>query len=147
MTNQKENNMKKIMTLCIALLFCAAIAGCNKEDKKGEAGESGGSRLLGTTQMGSYSVKVTQDSDYKPGGKTKYMIKPSGGQGEPTAVRAWVGNESGEGSLKAKAGYDAADGDYDAFVEVPANPSPDAKLWVEIEAGGKKEKASFPAHK
>ena len=138
--------MKNFLAVFCALFVGFAIAGCNKDGKKGEAGESS-SHLLGTTQMGAYSVKVTQDSDYKPGGKTKYMIKPSGGQGEPTAVRAWVGNESGEGSLKAKAGYDAADGDYDAFVEVPANPAADAKLWIEIEAGGKKEKASFPAHK
>ena len=139
--------MNKYFVLSLGLVVALAIVGCNKEDKKGEAGESKTGQDLGTAQIGAYSVKVTLSSDYKPGGKTKYMMKPSGGQGEPTAVRAWVGSESGEGSLKAKAGYDAVDGDYDAFVEVPANPSADAKLWVEIEAGGKKEKASFPAHK
>ena len=140
--------MKKMMTFCAALVLAVFVAGCNKEEGKGggEASEGAG-KVLGTSQIAGFSVRVTQESEYKPGAKTKYFIKPEGGQGEPTAVRAWVGSESGEGSLKAKAGFDAADGDYDAVVEVPATPPADAKLWVELEVGGKREKASFPASK
>lgn len=137
--------MKKFITSCLALFVGLTIAACSKEGGKTEAGESG--KTLGSTKIGAYTVSVTQESDYKPGGKTKYFMKPSGGQGEPTAIRAWVGTESGEGSLKVKAAYDSVDGDYDAVVEVPANSSADAKLWVEVEAGGKREKASFPTHK
>jgi hypothetical protein len=143
----KGKDLNRLGILCVAMLVGLALTGCGKGDEKsGETGEKS-SVVLGEAPIAGYTVKVTQDSDYKPGGKTKYMMKPSGGKGEPTAVRAWVGVESGEGSLKAKAGYDAADGDYDAVVEVPATPSADAKLWVEVEAGGKREKASFPSHK
>ena len=138
--------MKRILTLGAALLVALAV-GCNRDSEKGEAGESKSGRELGSAQIGGYSVKVTQESDYKPGGKTKFFIKPTGGQGEPTAVRAWVGTESGEGSLKTKAGFDAADNDYDAVVEVPATPPADAKLWVEIESGGKREKSAFAVQK
>ena len=137
---------KRISTLCFALLVGLALTGCGKgEEKKGESGEAG--KDIGTADIAGYSVHVMLESDYKPGAKVKYFIKPSGGQGQPTAIRAWVGSESGEGSLKSKAAFDSADGDYDAVIEVPAAPPADAKLWVEVEAAGKREKASFPSHK
>lgn len=136
-----------VRTLVLALAVGLAVSGCGKEEGKGEAGEGKAGKDLGTLPIGAYSVQVSQQSDYTAGGKTKYFIKPTGGQGQPTAIRAWVGSESAEGSLKAKAAYDAADGDYDATVEIPATPPADAKLWVEVEDAGKREKASFPAHK
>ena len=140
--------MRRYAMMAMVLAAGLALAGCGKDEKseKAEAGESTG-RSLGTQQIGGFSVTVTQQSDFKPGGKTKFFIKPEGGQGEPTAVRAWYGAESGEGSLKGKAGFDAADGDYDAVVEIPATPAADAKLWVEVEAKDAKNAAGFTVPK
>ena len=134
--------MKKTSWTLVASFLVAAslLAGCG--EKSGEAGEATG-KAIGTEQIGTFSVTVTQQSDFKPGGKTKFFVKPTGGQGEPTAVRAWFGSQSGEGSLKGKANFDAADGDYDATVEIPATPAADAKLWVEVEAAGAKNQAGF----
>jgi hypothetical protein len=142
--------MRRYAMVLMVLVAGVALAGCGKgeEGEKAEQGEgSSTGRSLGTQQVGPYSVTVTQQSDFKPGGKTKFFIKPEGGQGEPTAVRAWYGVESAEGSLKGKAGFDAADGDYDAVVEIPATPAADAKLWVEIEAAGAKSTAGFAVPK
>ena len=142
--------MRRYAMVLIVLVAAVAVAGCDKgeEGKKDEKGEGGGTgRSLGTQKIGIYSVTVTQQSDFKPGGKTKFFIKPEGAQSEPTAVRAWYGVESAEGSLKGKAGFDAADGDYDAVVEIPATPAAEAKLWVEIEAAGAKAQAAFNVSK
>ena len=140
--------MRRYAMVLTALVIGLTVVGCGKseEKEKGEAGESTG-RSLGTQKIGAYSITVTQQSDFKPGGKTKFFIKPEGGQGEPSAVRAWYGVESAEGSLKGKAGFDAADGDYDAVVEIPAQPAADAKLWVEVEAGDAKNTAGFAVPK
>lgn len=140
--------MRRYAMILTALMAGLTLVGCGegKEAEKGEAGESTG-RSLGTQTIGAYSVTVTQQSDFKPGGKTKFFIKPEGGQGEPTAVRAWYGVESAEGSLKVKAGFDAADNDYDAVVEIPATPAADAKLWVEVEAKDAKNTADFTVPK
>jgi hypothetical protein len=138
--------MRRYTTVLMVLMATLALAGCGKSEDGGKAEKAEGSstgRSLGTQQIGGYSVTVTQQSDFKPGGKTKFFVKPEGGQAQPTAVRAWYGIESSEGSLKGKAGFDAADGDYDATVEIPATPAADAKLWVEIEAAGAKNQAGF----
>lgn len=133
------------------MVAAAVLAGCDGSEKGTEAGEAAEAaetgRSIGTEQIGGYSVTVTQQSEFKPGGKTKFFVKPTGGTNEPTAVRAWYGVQSGEGSLKVKAGFDAADNDYDAVVEIPETPAADAKLWVEIEAGGTKNVAGFTVPK
>lgn len=75
-----------------------------------------------------------------------FEITLAKGTPQPKAVRVWVGVESAEGSVKAKA--EGSNGVYEVHVEMP-NPMPkNAKMWVEIQpAEGKKAKASFELKK
>lgn len=50
----------------------------------------------------------------------------------PAAIRAWVGDESATGSVKARAM--GSDGDYHADATCPAEMSEDAALWIEVES-------------
>ena len=62
---------------------------------------------------------------------------------KPKAVRFWVGSESGDGSVKAKAEEEKAD-QWHTHVEVPTPIPAGAKFWAEIEpAAGEKVKVSF----
>ena len=61
----------------------------------------------------------------------------------PNAIRAWFGDESATGSIKAKA--IGSDGDYHADATYPAELPEDAALWIEIEsADGTRTAGSLP---
>lgn len=59
-------------------------------------------------------------------------------EGDPSeVVRAWVGLESGEGSMKSRgAGSGPA---YHIDLEVPSELTPEMAVWVELENGGETE--------
>lgn len=125
---------KSIAALCIAaLLPSAAAAHPTGPDVK--------IRELGSTAIGSYSVASKQIGEVAPGSTATFEIYLSGRSEPPKAVRAWVGDESAKGSVKAKA---VKTPDYfDADVEVP-EPLPErSALWVEVETDAGKEKSSF----
>ena len=61
----------------------------------------------------------------------------------PTAIRAWVGNESADGVAKGLAA--GSDGDYHADATCPAALPENAALWIEIEsADGTRTVGSLP---
>ena len=95
---------------------------------------------LGTAKVGGFEVAVTQVGAVRPGEGATFEIRPAGA-GEITAVRAWVGVEFGQGSVKAKA---PRRGDfYDADLEVPAQLPAGCKVWVEIETPAGKAATAF----
>ena len=100
---------------------------------------------LGTTTAGEMTLAATQDEPVKAGGESAFDLKITGypAGGKPKAVRFWVGAESGEGSVKAKAEEETPD-TWHTHVEVP-NPIPaGGKFWAEVEpAGGERFKVSF----
>jgi hypothetical protein len=96
---------------------------------------------LGTQQAGVYTVKATQTGEIKPGVEVVFEIVVSGGTTKPTAVRAWVGSEDGQGSAKSKA--EAGDKDYHAHIELPASIPANSKLWVELDTASGRQRASF----
>lgn len=110
------------------------------KEKEGDA-HAGPKHDLGSQQAGGHTVKATQFGAMKPGGEAVFELAITGGTAKPTAVRAWVGTEAGEGSAKAKA---SAEGDdYDVHVELPATLAQESKLWVELETPAGSRKASF----
>ena len=61
---------------------------------------------------------------------------------EPAAIRVWIGDEAATGALKGKAS--GSGGDYHADAEAPAELTPDAAVWVEIEtATGERQSAAI----
>mgnify|MGYP006969362157 CR=1 FL=1 len=127
-------------------------AGHKDHDHKDEAGHKdhghgkdghgghGERHELGKADIGGFSVAVATLGEIEAGHEGVLDVEVSGGA--PAAVRAWVGVESGQGSLKAK--LDKEGDDYHGHVEVPATLPSGSAVWVEIEdAQGKRSTASF----
>ena len=111
------------------------------KDAKDGHGEGHGKRHeLGKADIGGFSVTVAALGEIEAGHEGVLDVEVSGGV--PSTVRAWVGVESGQGSLKAK--LDKEGDDYHGHVEVPATLPAGSAVWIELEdAQGKKSKASF----
>jgi hypothetical protein len=118
----------------------AAAADKEKHDHKEEE-HKGEKKDLGTKDVGGYKVQVTQVGDVKAGEEAIFIIKPIG-QGEPKAVRAWVGVESGQGSIKTK-GEEEKEGEWHAHHQVSKPLPAKSKLWVELETAAGKTRTSF----
>ena len=116
--------------------------GDGHDHKDGDGHEAHGTRVeLGKADVGGFSVTVAVLGEIKAGAEGVLDIKVEGDT-DPSVLRAWVGVESGEGSLKAKLGKEGDD--YHGHVEVPATMPEGSAVWVEIEdAEGKKSSASF----
>jgi hypothetical protein len=101
--------------------------------------------VLGETTAGGLKFRALQDEPVKSGGEGAFDLQITGypAGGKPKAVRFWVGNETADGSVKAKAEEEKPD-NWHVHTEVP-NPIPaGSKFWAEIEpASGEKFKVSF----
>jgi hypothetical protein len=94
---------------------------------------------LGTVKIGAYEVEVFQEGAVTAGKEATFQLKLKG-QGEPDAIRAWIGIESGRGSSKGKA---HKHGDtIELHCDVPDPILESSKLWLELEVGGVKTKGS-----
>jgi hypothetical protein len=106
-----------------------------------DGGNDHGERVeLGKTEVGGHVVTVALLGDVEPGHEAGLDIEVEGPA--PTAVRAWVGIESGKGSRRAK--VDGEDGTYHGHLEVPSSLPEQSAIWLEVEAAdGKRSKTSF----
>jgi hypothetical protein len=94
---------------------------------------------LGKASAGSFAVTLAIFGEIEAGHEGVLDIDI---EGDPAVVRAWVGVESGKGSLKAK--VDGEDGGYHGHIEVPATLPEGSAIWIEVEdADGNKERVSF----
>ena len=138
----------------------AISSGCNKEEDKSQSGAGQGTsstsgtpqtspapagehnRLpLGEKSVGALKLVATMDAPVKPGGEGAFDVLITGGK--PKAVRFWVGTETAEGSVKAKADEETTD-NWHTHAEVPNPLPPGSKFWVEVEPPtGETFKASF----
>lgn len=100
---------------------------------------------LGTKKIGTYEVQVSLAGAVKAGEEAVFIIKPKGTE-EPKAVRAWVGVESGQGSIKTKA-EEEKEGEWHAHHTVSKPMPANGKVWVELETAAGKQKASFDLKK
>jgi hypothetical protein len=111
------------------------------------AGHGGAIIELGTTIIGPFTVRASRDEGtIKPGGDAPIDVWLTGGDiAKVTAVRFWIGTESGAESVKAKADIEipAEPNHWHTHAEVPNPILGGSKLWVEIETAGQKQVGSF----
>lgn len=143
------------MKLPIVLLSCLLLAACGDKapDKAtpptaagGHTDDGHGARKpLGTLTVGAHTFEVVQFGNVAAGKEAVIQIEFAAGKAMPATARAWIGVESGEGSVKAKLEKEG-DRALHAHVEVPKTVPAGSKAWVEIEEGGKTQRGSI-AHK
>ncbi len=107
---------------------------------QGHDGHSHGTpQDLGTTAVAGLNLRAYQFGHVSD---AYFEVLLATGSVEPVAIRAWVGVESADGSVKTKADKSATG--YQIHTELP-NPMPrNSMLWVEVQpANGKKAKAAF----
>jgi|SRR5688572_13916181 len=145
--------------LLALLVFSALItlAACNRESGSNQtsnttpkapaagthhdsaAGHGGPVIELGNATIGGYSVRASRDQgEIKPGGDAPIDVWVTGGTGKVIAVRFWIGTQTGDESVKAKADIEnpAEPNHWHTHAEVPNPLPPGSKLWVEIEIEG-----------
>ncbi len=139
-----------ILLASTCLILPTSCGGGAEEGANGAAEESGNDHAaemeaMGAVDLGSVTVGQTTFKLDAPGPATAgetVMINGHVTDGTlPETVRLWYGIESGQGSMKAKAG--AHDDHFHADVEIPAEPIEGAKLWIEAQtAAGDKDAQS-----
>jgi hypothetical protein len=155
--------MKKLTSMSAVFALSAAFfAGCKDDhghshDKPAPAATQPGAAtqpskdehvnktLLGETTVRGLKLKALQAEPARPGGEGAFDLVITGypAGGKPKAVRFWVGTESGEGSLKAKAEEEKPD-NWHTHAELPNPLPPGSKFWAEVEpATGEKFNVSF----
>ena len=108
----------------------------------GENSGHGEERMLGSVTIGEVVLAVVVAGDIEPGAEAHINVNHNAGP-TPAAIRVWIGVESGEGSVKAKA--DLEDGHYHAHVQTPATIADGAGVWIEVEdESGARDAASVP---
>ncbi len=90
---------------------------------------------LGEVKAGEQRLLVSGSGTVAPGKSWPVELHLKPDLPAPTAIRLWVGLETGRGSVKARAEAEKnAKGEYAAHVEIP-NPIPaDSMLWLSIES-------------
>ena len=111
--------------LMLSMLVAAFAFGCGTP-----------STALGSTTIGGTELMVAQEGTGAAGSTTRFVIKPTGGRGTIQTVEAWVGIENAEGSTRATASYDPADGDFDADVTVPSPRPANSRVWIRVQFAG-----------
>ncbi len=99
-------------------------------------GSSTPSVTIGTVQVGTYSFDITREGDAPTAGVTTRYVLKSNATAQPTSITGWAGIESGEGSVKAVAVFDPADGDFDDDFTVPSPVPSGAKFYFDVDTDG-----------
>ena len=121
------------------LLAALCLPACSKEgaassvtDKTvGLADDHGAMVSLGSVKLGEFDVQVAHAGTVEAGKVLAVDVSFAKGKALPT-VRAWVGIESGVGSMKAKLAKEGED-KLHGHVAVPKPMPEGAKLWLELE--------------
>lgn len=100
----------------------------------------GGKHSLGSVTIGGTTLEVTVGGDPHPNETLHVDLLHSSGT-VPDSIRVWFGEQSGIGSLKGKG--EGSDGRYHADAEVPGKVTAAMRLWIEVEAGGKRASGSL----
>lgn len=148
--------------ICIAFVLSAALAACgkdtpahppgahvhpdgtvHKDEPKGHAGH-GEEVALGQVKLGDYTVDVKQAGKVEAGKEAAFELAFPKGRALPGTVRAWIGVESAQGSLKAKCDKEG-DAGMHGHVEAPKPIPAGSMLWLEVEtpAGTSKTSIAF----
>lgn len=109
----------------------------NEEDDH-EGHDHGQMRSLGIVEIAGTTLAVSISGDIQPSSEVHLELEVASGP-IPAAVRFWIGDQAGIGTLKSKA--DAHDDHFHGQTEAPASLT-GASLWIEVEtASGERQTA------
>jgi uncharacterized protein involved in copper resistance len=109
-------------------------------DEDGEHDDHGEMKSLGDVTIAGTTLAITLGGEVSAGAELHVNAEHKDGD-VPSAVRLWIGDEDGTGAVKSKA--DGSEGEFHGHVEVSAEQSEGASLWIEIEsADGERHKGS-----
>jgi uncharacterized protein involved in copper resistance len=103
------------------------------------AGDHGAATNLGSTTIGPFNVTASRTAGTLVAGKevvVDVIVTPAAGAtAKATAVRYWIGVESGQGSVKARGDVEdpARPNRWHSHAELPSPIPPGSKLWIEID--------------
>lgn len=97
---------------------------------------------LGTQKIGGFDIQVGQVAEAKAGEEAIFIITIKGGTGKPRSIRAWIGIESGQGSIRTAA-EEEKPGEWHAHHPVSKPMPASSKLWVEVETAAGRSRASY----
>lgn len=100
---------------------------------------------LGNMTIGAHTFEVIQEGDVQAGHEAALDLKFPAGKPLPGTVRAWIGIESGQGSMKGRLTKES-ERIVHGHVEVPKPIPEGSKIWIEIEESGAKLRASVAWH-
>jgi hypothetical protein len=138
------------------LLTLSLLAACTKEASTTPAGgnapaktpadapkmgDHGAEHPLGSLTIGAHTFELIQAGAITAGKEGAIDMVFPAGKPRPGTVRAWVGVESGEGSMKSKLdkeGDRAVHGHFEVPSPIPAG----SKIWIEIEENGQSLRGS-----
>jgi hypothetical protein len=140
---------KLLLTACLAVGL--GLTGCSGDDTdtpaddhaevedhdghdhaegEGHDDDHGAEAGLSEVTIGETVLNVSVGGDIEPNALLHIDLKHTDGPA-PAAIRVWVGDETGAGSVKGLAV--GGNGSFHADAQCPATLSPDAELWIEIE--------------
>jgi hypothetical protein len=101
------------------------------------AGQAGGHvhtdrQALGDVKVGEHTISVFQVAKIMPGKEGDFDLDFPAGKALPSAVRGWIGAESGQGALKVRFDKETASRMH-GHPEVPSPLPAGSSLWIEIE--------------
>jgi len=110
--------------------------------KPGGAHEAhGAEHALGEVTLGGTKVQIVLLGDVEAGKEADFDVRFAAGTKRPETLRAWIGVESGQGSMKTKF-VNEGDATMHGHIEVPKPVPADSKAWFEVESAGGTSKAS-----
>ena len=160
---------KIILLMLVSVIGVLGLAGCDGGHNHGPGGHShdsgddsevpaggeasgdgggghGEAHELGTIRASGVEAKISQAGELVAGAEVAIEIEVTSGD-TPSAIRVWVGAESGRGSEKSRAD-DEGKGHFHAHVAVPKTLESSHRIWVTIDAGGgKSATTSVAAHR
>ncbi|MSR41472.1 MAG: hypothetical protein EXS10_06175 [Phycisphaerales bacterium] len=92
--------------------------------------DHGATTVLGEQTSGGFTVRASRDGVVIEGAEAAIDVWITGGTTKVSSVRFWIGEESGAGSVKAKAELEADN--WHTHAEVPKPLAAGSKLWIEI---------------
>lgn len=104
--------------------------------------EHGERKPLGNLTIGAHTFAVIQSGTIEAGQQGNLDLEFPAGKPVPGTVRAWVGIESGVGSMKAKLGPEGDRGVH-GHLAVPKPIPAGSMIWIEIEDGATTARGSI----
>lgn len=100
---------------------------------------------MGSVTIGDTAYAVLSHGDISAGGEAVVTIEIAEGEA-PDELRAWVGQEDGRGSVKTLLSQNEQ-GHYHGHLEVPAELSTDAAVWLGTVSGDQRQHGRVPLPK